>query len=176
MSKYWLVCALFCAVGCSGGAVDAAGATQDKVTDGDGKTTGDPNSDPKGTAGGTAAPGSADCSSELDAIAQEIAALTDKYGALKESCAGTGTGDPGTKPDPGTVPPKGDPGTVPPKGDPGTVPPKGDPCGPALDAVTAYLDEATKSGDVNQMIAAKEKYVAVLNSCQPANPEAPPKK
>ena len=208
ISKYWVVLAFLGAVGCSGAGVDDTGSSQDKVDDkgvdkGNGDTaapsgTKDGN-DPKG---GTTAPVSGnDCSSQLDAIAEQIAALTDKYGSLKESCAGggtttdpgtkpdepptTGKPDPGTKPedppttkpDPGGVPDKGDPTTGPVKGDPGTLPPSSDPCGPALDAVNAYLAEATKSGDTAQIIAAKEKYTAVLQSCAPATTsDAPPPK
>ncbi len=143
-------------------------------------------------------------STEISGLMDKYSALKVSCAGAPTTEPPAGTKDPGTTdpgkadpgagyPDkPGTEPPqkgdpgKGDPGagypdkpgTEPPqKGDPGTLPPaSSDPCAAALDAANAYLDEAVKSGDINLIIAAKEKYVATVNSCPPATTDAPPPK
>ena len=129
-----------------------------------------------------------------------IAAAKEKYLITWSSCTpanepGTkqpGKEDPGTKAptkeDPGTVPPgtkdpglpsgTEDPGTKPPtKDDPGTVPPKDEgPCAAALSVAAANLELAAKIGNIDLIIAVKDKYAAVAASCAPPATEAPPKK
>jgi hypothetical protein len=89
-------------------------------------------------------------------------------------------GDPGIPPgkgDPGIPPAEGDPGIPPAKGDPGIPPPKDeDPCASVLSAAATNLEIAAKIGDIDLIIAAKEKYAAIAASCAPPAKDTPPKK
>ena len=122
--------------------------------------------------------------------APAIVAAKEKYTIAWNSCAPAtdpgkpppDKGQPGVPPgkeDPGTPPPgKDDPGAPPGKDDPATTPPAKDedPCAVQLSAAALNLEISAKIGDIDLIIAAKEKYAAVAASCAPPANDAPPPK
>ena len=109
-------------------------------------------------AGGMGCSGGADVGAAREAVKDEQGG---KPGLVKDGTTADASQD-GTVPDKGSVKPE-DPGNLPP-----TTAGTEDGCSVGLAAAAAYIDEALKSGDPEQVSAAKQKYELTAQSCTPS--------